>query len=115
MRPGYSTPLVIQHEGKESILVWGAQHLTIHDAADGKVVWSCGNFNPDGNRMWPSIATPVVVGDMAVIAYGRNDRGLPRLYGIRLAGSGDVTKTAHVWKREDIGTFVPRRRFTRAA
>ena len=57
--------------------------------------------------MWPSIATPVVVGDMAVIAYGRADRGLPRLYGIRLAGSGDVTKTAHVWKREDIGTFVP--------
>jgi outer membrane protein assembly factor BamB len=104
---GYSTPLVIQHDGKESILVWGAQHQTIHDAAEGKVVWSCGNFNPDGNRMWPSIATPVVVGDMAVIAYGRNDRGLPRLYGIRLAGSGDVTKTAHVWKREDIGTFVP--------
>jgi outer membrane protein assembly factor BamB len=104
---GYSTPLVVQHDGKESILVWGAQHLTIHDAADGKVVWSCGNFNPDSNRMWPSIATPVVVGDMAVIAYGRNDRGLPRLYGIRLSGSGDVTKTAHVWKREDIGTFVP--------
>jgi outer membrane protein assembly factor BamB len=104
---GYSTPLVVQHDGKESILVWGAQHLTIHDAADGKVVWSCGNFNPDSNRMWPSIATPVVVGDMAVIAYGRNVRGLPRLYGIRLSGSGDVSLTAHVWKRADIGTFVP--------
>ena len=111
---GYSTPLVIQHDGKESILVWGAEHLTIHDAADGRVTWSCGNFNPDENRMWPSIATPVVVrggrgggGDMAVIAYGRNDRGTPRLYGIRLTGSGDVTKTNHVWKRDDLGTFVP--------
>ena len=104
---GYSTPLVIQHEGKESILVWGAEHLTIHDAADGRVTWSCGNFNPDGNRMWPSIATPLVVGDMAVIAYGRNDRGLPRLHGIRLTGSGDVTKTNHAWKRDDVGTFVP--------
>ena len=111
---GYSTPLVIQHDGKESILVWGAEHLTIHDASDGRVTWSCGNFNPDENRMWPSIATPVVVrggrgggGDMAVIAYGRNDRGTPRLYGIRLTGSGDVTKTNHVWKRGDLGTFVP--------
>jgi outer membrane protein assembly factor BamB len=104
---GYSTPLVIQHQGKESILVWGAQHLTIHDAADGRVTWSCGNFNPDGNRLWPSIATPVIVGDMVIIAYGRNDKGLPRLYGIRLTGSGDVTATNHVWKRDDLGTFVP--------
>lgn len=104
---GYSTPLVIQHQGRESILVWGAEHLTIHDAADGRVVWSCGNFNPDGNKLWPAIATPVIVGDMAVIAYGRNDRGIPRLYGIRLTGSGDVTSTAHVWRRDDLGTFVP--------
>ena len=104
---GYTTPLVIQHQGKESILVWGAEHLTIHDATDGKVTWSCGNFNPDANRLWPAIATPVIVGDMAVIAYGRNDRGTPRLHGIRLTGSGDVTQTNHVWRRDDVGTFVP--------
>ena len=47
---GYATPLVIQHQGKESILVWGAEHLTIHDATDGQVSWSCGNFNPDGKQ-----------------------------------------------------------------
>ena len=29
----YTTPLVIQYQGNESILVWGAEHLTIHDAA----------------------------------------------------------------------------------
>ena len=109
---GYSTPVVIRHGGgeaggKESILVWGAEHVTIHDATDGKVTWSCGNFNPAGTAMWPSIATPVIVGDMAIIAYGRNDRGIPRLYGILLTGSGDVTETNHVWKREDLGTFVP--------
>ena len=104
---GYSTPLVIQHQGKESILVWGAEHVTIHDAADGKVSWSCGNFNPEGKSLWPSIATPVIVGDMVIIAYGRNDKQMPRLYGIRLTGSGDVTATNHVWKREDLSTFVP--------
>jgi outer membrane protein assembly factor BamB len=104
---GYTTPLVIQHQGKESILVWGAEHLTIHSATDGQVSWSCGNFNPDKSALWPAIATPVIVGDMAVIAYGRNDKGVPRLHGIRLTGSGDVTQTNHVWKREDVGTFVP--------
>lgn len=104
---GYTTPLVIEHQGKESILIWGAEHLTIHNASDGQLCWSCGNFNPDAHALWPAIATPVVVGDMAVIAYGRNDRGIPRLYGIRLSGSGDVTQTNHVWTRQDIGTFVP--------
>jgi hypothetical protein len=87
--------------------VWGAEHLTIHNAADGAVTWSCGNFNPDANKLWPAIATPVIVFDRAVIAYGRNDRGIPRLHGIQLKGSGDMTEKAHVWKRDDVGTFVP--------
>jgi outer membrane protein assembly factor BamB len=104
---GYTTPLVIQHQGKESILIWGAEHLTIHNASNGEATWSCGNFNPEANKLWPAIATPVIVGDMVVIAFGRNDRGIPRLYGIRLTGSGDVTKTNHVWRRDDVGTFVP--------
>ena len=104
---GYTTPLVIQHQGKESLLVWGGEHLTIHNASDGQMTWSCGNFNPEANKLWPAIATPVIVGDMVVIAYGRNDRGTPRLHGIRLTGSGDVTATNHVWKRDDVGTFVP--------
>jgi outer membrane protein assembly factor BamB len=104
---GYATPLVIQHAGREALLVWGAQHLTIHDSVGGKVLWSCGNFNPESKKLWPSISTPVIVGDMAVIAFGRNDRGIPRLHGIRLDGSGDVTETNHVWQRDDVGTFVP--------
>jgi outer membrane protein assembly factor BamB len=104
---GYSTPLVIDYQGKESILVWGAEHLTIHDASDGQVTWSCGGFNEEDNKLWPAIASPVIVGDMVVICYGRNDRGIPRLHGIRLSGSGDVTETNHVWERKDVGTFVP--------
>jgi outer membrane protein assembly factor BamB len=103
----YTTPLVIQHQGRESLLVWGAEHLTIHDAGSGEVVWSCSGFNPDANKLWPAIATPVIVNGVAVIAYGRNDKGAPRLYGVRLEGSGDVTETNHVWFRDDISTFVP--------
>jgi outer membrane protein assembly factor BamB len=49
----------------------------------------------------------VVVGDIAIVPYGRADRGSPRLHGIKLGGSGDVTKTHRIWKREDVGTFVP--------
>jgi outer membrane protein assembly factor BamB len=49
----------------------------------------------------------VVARDVAVVACGRADRGQPRLYGIKLGGSGDVTTTHQLWKREDTGTFVP--------
>ena len=104
---GYTTPQVMQFNGRESLLVWGAEHLTIHDATDGSVKWSCGGFNPDSNGLWPAIAAPVVFGDVAVIAFGRNDKGAPRLHGVRLSGSGDVTKTAHLWSRDDVSTFVP--------
>ncbi len=104
---GYTTPLVIEHDGKPSLLVWGAEHLTIHNASDGKVVWTCGNFNPEANKLWPAIVMPVIVDDIAVICYGRNDQDLPRLFGIRLTNSGDVTATNHVWQRDDISSFVP--------
>ncbi len=104
---GYTTPYVLSFEGKEAVLVWGAEHITVHDASQGEVLWSCGNFNPEGNKLWPAIASPVIIGKQVVVAYGRNDRGIPRLHGIDLTGKGDVTATNHRWKRDDVGTFVP--------
>ncbi|MBI5384461.1 MAG: PQQ-like beta-propeller repeat protein [Verrucomicrobia bacterium] len=104
---GYSTPLLFQHEGKPALLVWGAEHLTAHDAADGKLLWSCGGFNPEGTGYWPAIATPVIVGTMAIVPVGRDDRpGQARIHGIKLGGHGDVTATHRAWKREDTGVFV---------
>ena len=104
---GYTSPLVVQHDGQQALLVWGAEHVTVHDAEDGTTLWSCGGFNPEAKKLWPAIAMPVIVGEMAVIAYGRNDRKLPLMFGVRLDGTGDVTATNHVWQRDDISTFVP--------
>jgi outer membrane protein assembly factor BamB len=103
----YASPIVISHQGKQAVLVWGAEHVTVHDAADGGLVWSCGDFNPRAMEYWPTVASPVVAGDIVVVAAGRSDKGQPRLHGIKLGGKGDVTATHRVWKREDTGTFVP--------
>ncbi|MCX6900894.1 MAG: PQQ-binding-like beta-propeller repeat protein [Verrucomicrobia bacterium] len=99
----YATPLVIRHEGREALLVLGGERLTAHDADDGRTLWTCGNFNPDAKKNWVPVASPVVVGDMAVVPYGRGDR----LHGIKLGGSGDVTTTHRLWRRDDSGAFVP--------
>jgi len=104
---GYNTPLVIRHEGKEVLLLWGGEHLTLHAAADGKLLWSAADFNPTGGRNWPTVATPVVVGGVAVVPFGRSDRGNPLLYGVKLGHSGELNVTNHLWKRTDTGTFVP--------
>lgn len=104
---GYSTPLVFSHNGVEALLVWGGKHLTAHDASDGNTIWSCGGFNPEGENLWPAIASPVISGEVIVVPYGRADKRMPRLHGIKMGGSGDVTETHRLWKREDTGPFVP--------
>ena len=99
----YTTPIVFRHQGRESILVWGAEHLTIHDATDGRTTWDCGQFNPEAKRNWPPVASPVIIGDLAVVPYGRG----ATLHGIRQEGSGDVTATQRLWMRSDSGSYVP--------
>jgi outer membrane protein assembly factor BamB len=99
----YATPIVYQHQGREALLVWGAEHLTSHDAADGKMLWECGGFNPKQVRNWVAVSSHLIVGDMAILPYGRGSR----LHGIRLGGAGNVTDTHRAWLREDTGTFVP--------
>lgn len=99
----YTTPLLFRYKGREAILAWGAIHLTAHDAADGRVLWSCDDFNPDGKSNWVAVSSPVLAGPLAVVPYGRGNT----LHGIRLDGSGDVTATHRLWRRDDSGSFVP--------
>jgi outer membrane protein assembly factor BamB len=92
----YATPIVLSVNGRQALLVWGGQHLTAHDAADGKIIWTCGEFNPDEKLNWVAIASPVVAGDVVVVPYGRGTR----LHGISLTGT-------RLWERHDTGSFVP--------
>ncbi|MBX3745625.1 MAG: PQQ-like beta-propeller repeat protein [Verrucomicrobiae bacterium] len=104
---GYTTPIHFENAGRPAFLVWGADHLTAHDASDGRLLWSAGGFNPNRTGYWPAIASPVLHGQIAVVPVGRDDRpGQASLHGIRLGGSGDVTDTHRAWIRDDIGTFV---------
>ena len=103
---GYTTPLLFKHKGRPALLIWGADRLTAHSAADGALLWECAGFNPKGTPNWPAIATPVISGDIAVVPVGRDDRpNQARLHGIRLDGSGDVTATHRAWQRDDVGVF----------
>ncbi len=100
----YTTPYVTEIDGQETIVIWGADRLTGHDPATGEVRWTCGGFNPDDKPMWRVIASPAFTDDgIAVVPFGR----AKHVAGIRMGGSGDVTKTARLWERDDLGADCP--------
>ncbi|MFZ4731739.1 MAG: PQQ-binding-like beta-propeller repeat protein [Pirellulales bacterium] len=104
----YSTPLVVagdaaKGEPAEMIVVLGADHVTAHDAADGREIWRVGGLNPGGERFFRSIASPVIAGDHVIAPYARGST----LTAIRRGGKGDVTATHVAWVRKDLGADVP--------
>lgn len=101
----YTTPVFFDYKGKPAFLIWGADHLTAHAAADGALLWTIGGFNPAAKQNWPTIASPVLAGGLAVINIGRDDRNQASVEGIRLDGSGDASATHRVWRRADTGVF----------
>ncbi len=101
----YTTPQLVRIAGSDAIVTWGADHLTAHDAATGKLLWECGGFNPQNKGMWRTIASAAIEGGMAVVPYGRGEF----LAGVRLGGSGDVTASNRVWEKRGrgLGSDVP--------
>jgi len=104
----YSTPLVIpgvaaKGEPDELLIVLGADHVTAHDAADGRELWRVGGLNPTGHKYFRSIASPVVAGDLVIAPYARG----ATITAIRRGGTGDVTGSHIAWTRTDLGADVP--------
>lgn len=99
----YSTPLVFTADGRELLVVLGADHVTAHDAATGAEAWRVGGLNPGGEKFFRSIASPVLSGDVVVAPYARGST----LTAIRLGGKGDVTSSQVVWSKSKLGADVP--------
>lgn len=99
----YTTPQVVKVDGKDVVVTWGADHLTGHDVASGKLLWESGGFNPEDEGMWRVIASPAIGEGIAIVPYGRGEF----LAGVRLGGSGDVTKSNRIWEKDGIGADVP--------
>jgi outer membrane protein assembly factor BamB len=96
----YATPIVTTQDGRTTLVLWGADRLTGHDASTGKLLWECGGFNPDNKRSWRNIASPALSQGVAVVPYGREQY----LAGVKIGGSGDITPTARLWEKRGIGT-----------
>lgn len=99
----YTTPYVTMIDGRETIVIWGADRLTGHDPEDGKTLWTCGGFNPEDKAMWRVIASPGLADGIAVVPYGRTKFTAA----VKVGGEGDITATARLWERNDLGADCP--------
>ncbi|HEV7406808.1 MAG TPA: PQQ-binding-like beta-propeller repeat protein [Chthoniobacteraceae bacterium] len=97
----WSTPIVVEHEGRAQVIVSGSQRVRGYDLSDGKLLWECAGLSVEN-----VVASPVA-GDGMVFAGSTYDR--PGMLAIRLAGArGDVTGTDHVvWRRSRGAPYVP--------
>ena len=100
----YSTPLVVNLDGEEVIAVMGADHLTIHRAADGKELGRLGGFNPEQNAYFRSISSPVALGNIIVCPYARGGTLTAVHMDQLIQGKGE---DAIAWFRDDLGSDVP--------
>lgn len=99
-RQSYTTPLVVRAEGRDTVVIWGADHLTGNDAATGDLLWQCGGFNPENKSVWRVIASPTLERGIAVVPYGREQF----VAGVRIGSNGDITATARLWEKRGMGT-----------
>lgn len=99
----YSTPVVVNEGGAETIYVLGADHATGHSAENGKELWRVGGLNPTNHKYFRSISGPAVSDGVMIAPYARG----ATVTAIRLGGTGDVTKTHVLWSKDNIGADVP--------
>ncbi len=96
----WSSPIVVEHEGREQLIVSGTNRIRSYDLSTGDLIWQCGGMSQN------IVATPVAADGMVFVGSSYEKR---QMLAIRLAGaSGDISSTEHVvWSRNARTPYVP--------
>jgi len=98
-KTSWSTPLVVEHEGKPQVIVSATKRVRGYDLATGAQLWECAGLTDN------VVSSPVYT-DGVVIA--GNSYYSQAMLAIRLAGAkGDITRTTNVlWKLNRMTPYV---------
>jgi outer membrane protein assembly factor BamB len=97
----YTTPALLEYDGRKEVVVTGGDVVTGHDLGNGKELWRAQGLNPGKARNYRIVASPIVAGGL-VIAPTR----IRPMVAIKPGGRGDVTATHTAWTF-DRGPDVP--------
>ncbi len=98
----YSTPIIVNTDGAEQLVVSGGDYVTGHDLESGREVWRMGGFNPGHERFYRTIASSINIGD---VIYTPSTRGNPFI-AFRAGGEGWIGDSAKLWENT-LGADVP--------
>ena len=95
----WSTPLVLEHNGKTEVVVTATGKIRSYDPENGKVIWECGGLTPN------TIPSPVADSEKVYCTSGFQGNAL---LAIKLGGKGDLTGSDWIaWKRNKSTPYVP--------
>jgi outer membrane protein assembly factor BamB len=95
----WSTPLIVEHDGRTEIITSATKKIRSYDLATGKELWECGGMTAN------VIPTPVAADGIVYPISGFRGSAL---LAIRLGRSGDLTGTdAIAWQHSKSTPYVP--------
>jgi outer membrane protein assembly factor BamB len=97
----YTTPAIARAGNADELVISGGDYVTGHDPATGAELWRAGGLNPNKDRYYRVVASPVVAAGLIIVP----SRVKP-LVAFRPGGRGDVTTSHKVWST-DQGPDVP--------
>ena len=98
-KTSWSTPLVVEVDGKPQVIVAATKRVRGYDLATGELIWECAGLTDN------VVSSPVYTRGMLVTG---NSYYQQSMLGIRLAGAkGDITGTGHVvWTLKRMTPYV---------
>ena len=97
----YTTPALLQYNGKTEIVITGGDVVTGHDPETGKELWRGNGLNPENIPSYRIVASPLIAGGLIIAP----TRVRPML-AFKPGGTGDVTESHKAWSF-DRGPDVP--------
>jgi outer membrane protein assembly factor BamB len=98
-KTSWSTPLVVEHDGRPQIIISATKRVRAYDFADGRLLWECAGLSRN------VVSSPVAGFDMV---FAGNSYDWQAMLAIRLRNAkGDVTETDRVaWKLNRLTPYV---------
>jgi outer membrane protein assembly factor BamB len=99
----YTTPALLEYDGRTDLIISGADYVTGHDPATGAEIWRAAGLNPRKRGNYRVVSSPVAVDGMIYTP----SRKRP-LLALKAGGKGNVTTSHLAWQlNEKWGPDVP--------
>ena len=105
-RESFTTPLPIQINGRDELVLIGGDDITGHDPLNGRELWRWGTWNPDRIPHWRHVPSPVIGDNILLVCAPKGDP----IYAIKAGGEGQLGDDAVAWISKDnkaISSDVP--------